>query len=187
VAPIDPADTEALLARLALDCDFDPGSAALRPADEEVDTAPNGYVSALDCEPVSFDQSCVPDPCFDPSIACRAKAGAVCSTCKAKCTPTCSDCKAKCATGDAACVTACARKTLTCRTQCLAAREKGHDRCGKEYTACSARDERRWKRNCSAACDKFRKCSSVCEDPWSPECGAKCPKMPNGCWDRCMF
>lgn len=187
VAPIDPADTEALVARLALDCDFDPGSAALRPADEGVDTAPNGYVSAFDCEPVSFDQSCVPDPCFDPSVACSAKAGAVCSTCKTKCAPACSDCKTKCAPGDAACATACARKTLACRTRCLEKRDKGQERCSAEYTQCSARAERHWKRNCAAPCDRFHKCSGTCEDPLSAECVAKCKKMPEACWHRCMF
>ena len=162
-----------VVSALAKDCRYEP--------EAESEDRP----SPLSCK-LEFEQSCVPDPCFEASAhACKPACAKACDGCGAKCVKGCESCKAACK--DDTCTKACAEKCGACRQECLTTMDScATGTCGKAYAACQKKVSAEWKQGgCAAACTRVVPCVDECFQLTAPgaaaKCNARCEKLMGTC------
>jgi hypothetical protein len=163
---------------LARDCRWMP------PAEDASGDAP-GRASPLSCT-LEFEQSCVPDPCFDEDQrTCKPACLRGCNDCADACGSRCETCKRDCR--DEACRRSCASTCGWCHATCL----KDKDRCtsgtcGDAYATCRKRLLAEWKRSaCPAVCPRVRACLDKCyKGPEPATCTERCQAQMGACPER---
>lgn len=135
----------------------------------------------LSCQ-LEFEQSCIPDVCFDEDQRdCKPKCKKGCDDCSGACATKCEACKAPCA--DEACREACATKCGECRQACLTAKDEcTSGTCGKAFRVCRARVTAEWnKGGCTKACKRVEPCAQKCFEEGGENCQDKCKKLMGTC------
>jgi hypothetical protein len=156
----------------APDCDWDPSPSEDRGPDP------------LSCD-LEFEQSCVPDPCFDEGERdCKPACKKTCTDCASSCKKSCGACKAACT--DDACRSACAGHCGTCREACVQAKDQcTSGTCGQRYRACNKKMAEDWKKGgCAGVCPAVAQCVQACTpDPSGSmdACVGRCKTRMKGC------
>jgi hypothetical protein len=149
----------------------------------------------LSCD-LEFEQSCVPDPCFDEGDqTCRPACRSSCTGCAGTCKESCRACKTACT--DESCKSACSSRCGACRQACVQAKDQcATGTCGQQYKACTKRLAAQWKRNgCLAECPAVSACVQRCFADAGADfggCSGQCAKTlmkrcPSEFQEMCMM
>ncbi|HET9933680.1 MAG TPA: hypothetical protein VFQ35_23405 [Polyangiaceae bacterium] len=165
----------AVVAALALDCNFKPAA----PAPDEPEPSPLSCASGL------YEQSCIYDPCYSTNQGeCAPRCQKACDACSEQCSAGCGRCKARCT--DDACRHECATACASCKQECLATKDRcATGTCGAEYKACIEQLTKRWVASgCEKTCKAYRDCTDKCQA--GPACtSSEDEKACSTCTDRC--
>lgn len=163
-APTPPASWSdpRVIAELAKNCAFDPDAIPYEQRKQWTGELYPGKRSPLSCA-LSFDQSCVYDPCYDEETReCRPRCAKSCHDCGTACAATCETCKRACS--DDNCRIACAKSCASCREGCVRTRDRcATGTCTEQFKQCRQKLKDDWlRKGCANVCRAYLRCQKPC-------------------------